>query len=373
MLRLVDWYLIRQFAVTVLFTLVLLIIIWLAPEILFKLIQGLVSHKLTLPQFGWMLGYHIPPVIQQCMPMALLFGSLFAIRRLSLHLEWSAMLSAGVSPLRLAFPVLLLGAVAASGQWLLQEVVIPYTSPRLEQLYWQTQVKPSKITPFLYVQKNAAGNPERFFFIGDVNRRALSQFIVLDYHRGLDDSLHIGQILKAATGQWMPASNSWQLRQGQRYVLDGDGVYQATEQFETVSISTPPSVHKLLKYQFYRPTDMSRPQLTELIRLLEQAGQSENLSFYRIRLFQKWTPIIACLLFGLFGIVLGLEPVRSRRQDSLILGALVLFMYGVSQPLFTNLGVLGVLPPWLAALAPVGMAGCVTGIGNLFKNGTLRQ
>jgi lipopolysaccharide export system permease protein len=367
MLKLVDRYLIQQFATTVVFTLLLLVIVWLAPEILFKLIQGLVSHKLTISQFGQMLLYHVPPVIQQCMPMALLFGSLFAMRRLSLNLEWSAMLSAGVSPTRLALPVLLLGAIAAGGQWLLQEVAIPYTSPRLETMYWQTQLKPAKPNPFLYVKKNAQGNPERFFFISDVNRDSLNQFIVLDYFRGLDDSLHIGQILKAPTGQWDALDKAWVLKNGQRYVLDADGVYQSTQQFDQVRINTPPSVSKLLRYQFYRPIDMSRSQLNELIRLSEEAGQTENLSFYRIRLFQKWTPIIACLLFGLFGITLGIEPVRSRRQDSLILGVLVLFVYGVSQPLFTNLGSLGLLPPVMAALAPVFAAGAVTWFGSMLK------
>ena len=367
MLRLVDRYLIQQFATSVVFALLLLVIIWLAPETLFKLIQGLVSHKLTWGQFGQMLLYHVPPVIQQCLPMALLFGSLFAMRRLSLSLEWSAMLSAGVSPTRLAMPVLLLGAIAAGGQWLLQEVAIPYTSPRLETLYWQTQLKPGKASPFLYVKKNTQGNPERFFFISDVNRDCLKQFIVLDYFRGLDDSLHIGQILKAPTGQWNAQDKSWILKNGQRYVLDADGVYESTEQFDQVRIQTPASVAKLLKYQFYRTIDMSRSQLSELIRLSEQAGQTESLPFYRIRLFQKWTPIIACLLFGLFGIALGIEPVRSRRQDSLILGVLVLFIYGVSQPLFTNLGSLGVLPPVVAALSPVFCAGIVTWFGAMLK------
>jgi lipopolysaccharide export system permease protein len=365
--RKLDGYLFQQLAVTILFTLLLLTVIWLAPETLFKLIQGLTGHKLTVNQFWLMVGYHIPPIIQQCLPMSLLFGSLFAIRRLSLNLEWTACLSAGIAPWRMALSVLGLGLIAAVGQWTLQEIAIPYTSPRLENLYWQTQLKADKDTPFLFVEKDPAGNPLRFFFIGQVRRDGLGQFILLDYQRGLNNSLHIGQIVKAPTGEWQQAAHRWVLHDGLRYVLDADGVYQSAQSETNWVIKTPDTVHKLLKYQFYRPLDMSRIQLNELLRLLEAAGQQENLNFYRVRLFQKWTPLLACLLFGLFGVALGLEPVRSRRQDSLLYGVLVLFVYGVSQPLFTNLGSLGVVLPWMAALGPLVLCTSMTALCLLLK------
>jgi lipopolysaccharide export system permease protein len=365
-----DRYVFGQFAVAIGFTLALLVIIWLAPETLFKLVQGLMGAKITLAQFGQMLLYHIPPIMQQCVPMAILLGSLFAVRRLSLNLEWSACLTAGISPVRLWVPVLALGLMAAVGQWLLQEVVIPYTSPRLERLYQATQLKQVEENPFLFVQKNAAGSPEKFFFIGDVKRTELNQFIVLDFQHGQDNSIHMGHIYKAATGKWLPQQKQWLLQNGLHYQLDADGVYKNAENFDQWLVPTSPLVARLLKYEFYRPMDMSRQQLTELISLQTEAGQTENLMFYTVRLWQKWTPIIACLLFGLFGVLLGKEPVRSKRQDSLLYGALVLFVYGVSQPVFSNLGSLEVLPPWLSAAGPIILCALITSAGLWIKDKT---
>jgi lipopolysaccharide export system permease protein len=366
-MRRVDGYLLKHYMATIAYTLVLLVVIWLAPETLFKLVQGIVGGKLTWPQFWQMLGYHIPPVVQQCLPMAMLFGTLFAVRRLSLNLEWSSLLTAGLSPWRLLRPLVVVGLVVAASQWALQEWAIPATSPKLENLYWQTQLKPAKISPFLYVEKDGQQQPKRFFFIGDVRRDGLGQFIVLDYLQGVDQSLHIGRILKAPTGGWNKDKRVWVLTHGQHHQLDANGVYLASAPFAEWIIATPPAVPRLLQYQFYKPMDMSSAQLTELVGLLEGANQTENLPFYRVRLWQKWTPILACLLFGVLGALLGTEPVRSRRQDSLLYGAVLLFAYGVSQPTVTNLGALQVLPPWATVVVPLLLCSGLTALALWLK------
>jgi lipopolysaccharide export system permease protein len=159
----------------------------------------------------------------------------------------------------------------------------------------------------------------------------------------------------------------WVLTHGQHHQLDANGVYLASAPFAEWIIATPPAVPRLLQYQFYKPMDMSSTQLTELVGLLEGANQTENLPFYRVRLWQKWTPILACLLFGVLGALLGTEPVRSRRQDSLLYGAVLLFAYGVSQPTVTNLGALQVLPPWATVVVPLLLCSGLTALALWLK------
>jgi hypothetical protein len=95
-----DRYLISQLFWIVLFTLMLFSIIWLAPDTLFKLTQYVFSGEVSVSQALLMFVYHLPAVLLQTIPVAVLLGSIFLFQRLSQNYELIAMLASGISPAR---------------------------------------------------------------------------------------------------------------------------------------------------------------------------------------------------------------------------------------------------------------------------------
>ena len=74
----------------------------------------------------------------------------------------------------------------------------------------------------------------------------------------------------------------------------------------------------------------------------------------RVRIQEKFTVPMACLVFGLFGATLGAQPTyRTSRSFSFVLTLGIIAVYYVIGFSFSSLGVKGTLPPVLAAWLPV--------------------
>ena len=101
-------------------------------------------------------------------------------------------------------------------------------------------------------------------------------------------------------------------------------------------------------------------------RLYQEAGSLKDVRKIRVRIQEKFTVPMACIVFGLFGSVLGAQPsYRSSRSFSFVLTLGILALYYVVSFSLSSLGVKGTLPPFIAAWLPV-VLGLVAG-GFLLK------
>lgn len=356
LLTLLDRYIIGMLFQTILFGILLFTVIWLAPETLFKLVQYVFAGKLTMAQAGTMLLYHLPPVMQQSIPMAVFFGGIFLFRRLSMSSELVAMMGTGIGPARLMWPVLLMGITFSMFQFLIQEKITPVTAPKLENLYYDYGLKPRKDDNFVYVEKNSQGQLDKFILIGQTRQVKLMDFIILYYEETKDGGVQISRILRAPEGQWNNRENAWQLFNGIDYELDEEGVYHQVRKFREQWVGTSKYPAKLLDYSRINPINMSQKTLGDYIRLLQDGGQMQDVRFCKVRLNQQWAFVFASMLFSVMGAMMGMERVRANKADSLLFGVIVLFLYSVLIPFSTNLGSLGVFPPFLAAWTPLFVA-----------------
>ncbi len=348
-----DGYLMRQLFWIMLFAVVLFSVIWLAPDTLFKLTQYVFAGRITPAQGAEMFAYHIPAVLEQTIPMAALLGSIFLFQRLSQNYELIAMLASGVSPRRVLLPVLIVGALFAGAQAVVEEWVIPQTANRLEQAYTDLKLRDMQDRNFLFVEKDHADRLARFFMIGQIQKPELSDFIVLYYEDSGEFGMRISRILRAKTGRWMAQSRQWQLQEGIEYVLNEEGVYKDIRPFELQQVRTNRYAHILLEYTRTNPMTMPWNQLRRYIRLLKEGGQLQEVPFYQVRLWQKWSMPVATMVFALLGALLGMEQVRTHRTYGLTYGALVIFIYSILVPFTSNFGSLNLLVPWLVAWLPL--------------------
>lgn len=361
-LTLLDWYICSQLVLIILFAVVLFSIIWLAPETLFKLTQYVFSGQISLGQAVVMFGFHLPEVLQQTIPVAVLLGTIILFQRLSQHYELVALLASGISPKRILLSVFWVGLFFGLVHAVVNELVIPQTSNRLETMYTDAKLKDIPDRNFLFVEKNHRKQLSKFFMIGQIQKPQLSDFIILYYVETPQNGVQISRILRSQTGRWIPESRQWQLKNGIEYVLNDEGVYKDIRQFDEQQIRTDKYAAILLDYTRLNPMAMPWGQLKHYIKLLEEGGQLQEVPFFEVRLWQKWAGPVATLVFTLLGAILGMERVRTNRLFGLTFGAIVIFIYSIMVPFAGSFGSLDIVAPWLVAWLPLFVAIMITAL-----------
>lgn len=367
MIRVLDRYLFKQVALTLIFSVVLFTVIWLAPETLFKLIQKIGAGELPVARGLWLFILHIPPVLQQVLPMAAFLGAFFVFRRLSQEFEVVAMMGQGISPARIALPVAAVGLAALLVHVGVQEFLTPETAPALDRQRIAYGLDSGREADFVFVEKTDHGALSRFLFIGNIGTvgkdeiRAeshnLSDFIVLEY--GDDpfqqETATVRKIIQAPRGWWDNGEQGWVLDDVTVYHLDEAGVYRDVTRHYKYTVPMSNYAAKLLRTTAQNPLSLSWGGLNRLINLLNAGGQTQDVPFYAVRLWQKAAVPVGTMVLALLGAWIGMEAVRSRRSYNLTMAALLLFAYAVTVPFATNLASAGLVPAWLMVWLPIGV------------------
>jgi lipopolysaccharide export system permease protein len=351
--KLLDRYLFQLLIPINIAALTLFTIIWIAPELLFKLTQYAFAGQVTATQAATMLLFHVPEVLQQTMPVAVLLGSIFLFQRLSKDYEWVSILASGISTKRALSSVLLVGAIFSILHGIVQEVILPMSAPRLDEMYHALNLKDRPDRNFLFVEKNHEKRLSKFFMIGRVEPSNLKDFVVLYYNDTPNEGVYITRILRSHSGHWLSHEQQWELDKGIEYVLTPEGVYKEIRAFDHQQVRTDHYACLLLHYTRMNPMVLPFVELKQYIRLLKEGGQLQDVPYFEVRLWQKFSAPLATLLFSVIGALLGIEHVRSNRIFGLTFGALIVFIYSISTPFAGSFGSLDLFAPWIVAFLPL--------------------
>lgn len=356
-MTLLDRYFIGRLLTIGWFAVIVFSICWLAPEILFQVIQGVAQGVLTLDQAFAYLFYQFPEILTYCLPISVLFASVFFFRQMSLSTELTPILASGISFRRLLVPVGVFGLVAGLVFFLTQEFWVSWSAAQIRDLKQKTHFDAkSTFTPQVtFVEKDKAGVMKKFLVISPTAAPGSNRFIFL-FYQGQGDTTRIHRILTATAGFWDDAADVWQLKDGVDYLLDANGIYREVEPFENRRIRTSGVAHELLSFPSGNHSEFRLKQLEKYVRLLHKGGQTEDAKYYEVRLFQRYFLPWVAVVFALLGAGIGVERTRSRRNMGLTYAAVLLLMYNILVPVSTTIGSIGLLPTFLAALLPIVLA-----------------
>jgi lipopolysaccharide export LptBFGC system permease protein LptF len=366
---LMDRMLFKDLLGLVAISLVLFTIIWLAPETLFRLTGILFEERITTGQFGELLLYHLPKILEQSIPLAALFGSIFLFRKLSVNLELISLLNCGISPNRILKPILVAGLLLMTLHLGLQEGITPLTGPRYDKLKDKAGLSTVRPTSFTFVDKTPQGRWKTFFMMENIqpaeDGQAVKDVFLLQYTApakaiatntpaaGANTGLILSNIVKGKTALWQPKNQRWRINNATVYTLDDDGLYTGSTQTDALYVSMPGAAYELLLESLQNPKQMSLGRLMNYVDLLRINEQEQDQHYYETRLIQKIVFPLSTVVFIIVGAFLGMEHARSRRHYAIIFGALLVFAHSILTPAFTHLGQLGLLWPWLAAIMPL--------------------
>lgn len=288
------------------------------------------------------LGFRLPEAFARSMPLALLFAVLLSLSRLTQDGELKAAIVGGVSPGRLAVPVLIVGVVVAILAFANAEALVPRGNAQA-----------------LRVSKDIIlANPRVLVEEGQWFKDGQGQAI---HVRGIKSggALEGVTVLQTASGQ-VPRSVMRAVRgrieAGAIVLEEGTRLtYRRGDPYPAMVMSFSSATVPIRDLQegadiAEKPINLSLPVLTARIADLRRQGApvyAEQTALHR-----KFAEPVAAVAFALFGVAMALYTLRSNQNVGFVGVMFLTFFYYATWSVFRVMGEQGALWPALAAWAP---------------------
>jgi lipopolysaccharide export system permease protein len=326
---------------------------------LFNRIDEFIERQVFWSDAVYYMLLKLPGIVSRMLPAALLLASVLTFSTLTKYNEITAIRASGIAPLRLAWPLFLLGGVGCVVLLVVQEDLLP-SANQTYRLIWRTRISYQKLAVQLgmFRREQIWYHAESRVWNVELSKPLENQLLGVTIYE-LDTTRRIRRRYDAAEAHWEP--QGWVLRRGTLRVFGEDGLFAAApEDFVQRRVDFPE-----------RPTDISALQkeldemgLRELLahaRRLRRHGLPDSL--YLTEFHGKLALAAVCILMAGFGAPLALHLNRSGGTIR-ALGLMLCcgFSYWVLHSLAMALGQNGHLPPVLAAWG----TNCCFGVGCVY-------
>lgn len=365
-MKTLDRYLVREVLPPFLLALGLFTFL-LAVNPMLEQAQMLLAKGVDLPTVGLLLVTLLPQALGLTIPMALLAGLLMGLGRLSGDRETVALLACGVSPMRLLRPVLIFGLLAASVDLYVMTSLIPNSNQRFREITYGLLVKQgeSDIKSGVFYE----GFPGKVLFVREARPEGgWAGVILADTHESDRPSITLapsGHLeldpVKREVAIVLPGES-------ERYVPgEEDGVYDKSRAKDVRFSVDPASVFGSGDAMMGR----GRAEMTIAdLRQAEAEKRAQGVSPHPeiMQRHQMFSFPVACFVFALVGVALGIHTRKEGKLGGFTLGIGVIFVYyGIMQmaealtkggrldPAWSRwvpnivVGVLGIVALWMRA------------------------
>jgi lipopolysaccharide export system permease protein len=343
-MRILDRYILKRFAITLLFAITFFIFIFIFVDMvgnLSKFIDKDVPRVVIVKYYL----FYVPYIMTWVFPIGMLLASLFSVSQMARHNELAAMKSAGVSLYRILFPVAIAGLFISFTMLAFGENVVPITSQGksdIEVDYLDTSKKTAQLRSSNLFLRDRADRRVYIDFYNHTTKSARKVSI---------QTFKNGEIIARIDAQQMKwQKQAWHLYDGfQRTFNNGaENVVQIEAYQDSLLDFTP---EELLKTEI-KPEDMSHQELETFIAEVRRNGGDPQK--WLVDLNFKLSIPFASFIMVLFGVPLAANKQKGGAVFSLILGALVYIIYFAFTRFVQTLGEVGSLMPELAAWIPNG-------------------
>jgi lipopolysaccharide export system permease protein len=355
---LLDRWLLGELISPLLFAIAAFTVVSLSVGVMFELVRKIVESGLPVGIAVQVLLLRLPSFLVISFPMATLMATLLAYSRLSANSELTALRSVGISATRMIAPALALALVMTGLTFVFNDVIVPRTNLSAEitlQRALGRSVSTEKGSNIIYSRfgrlVSGDGDSEKglaqLFYAKSFDEGVMSGVTVLDFSR-----LGFTQMLVADEARWNERESKWEFQNGQILTLAPSGSVTSADfdRYLYPLSAAPIRIAKLPK----DANNMTVAEAIEAERMLDEAGDRKEARRMRVRIQEKFTLPMACLVFGLIGGSLGAKPNgRTSRSQGFGISVVLILVYYVLSFSFSSLGVKGTLPPVVAAWAPV--------------------
>jgi LPS export ABC transporter permease LptG/LPS export ABC transporter permease LptF len=324
-MRTLDRYVIREVVPPLLLALLIFTFILDIPPFMEQL-EALVSKGVPWGTAATMLLMLIPQALGLTIPMALLVGLLIGLGRMSGDRETVALLACGVSPYRLLRPVLLLAGVAGAAHLYVMVRAIPDANQTFRQITYDvvSQQLENDVRPQVFFENF----PGLVLYTRDipVSGGGWKDVLVADTSKPDSTVLYMaqrGRLILDRPKQTVDLV----LEDGTRYSSRGaDGKELETYRFPQQLIVTLDPKTVFPNFQLLRGlNELTIPELQRQAADKISHGLPAHQEVIAIQ--QKFSFPVACLVFAVIGVALGLTVARDGKLSGFVVGIAVIFAY----------------------------------------------
>lgn len=348
-LSILDKFILSQIIGATLVCLILFIIVWIAPETLFKIIKKVLNDHIGIEMAIKLLILEIPKVLAKAIPVGILLGSIFTFDRLSKNSELSILRGIGLSFNRIMLPVIIFGCILSVFCYIVNDKLVPIASKKLGE-------SKGGGSHFVYIVENPDKTPKQNIIVSNFTPKEIYDITVMNFsHEKYTDATTFESIIFAPIT--IKKDNCWMLQDALIYTIDEDGIYKDVQRKDFYPIlqesNQAQEVYDLMLNTTRKERVFTNHQISKYTKLLKKANFSDEFRYFRAKLYQRYLHPLTCILFAIIGCLLGFAPPRSQRLIGFTIAVGMIFGYYITLPFFDLLAQKGILPPFIAAGLPI--------------------
>jgi len=347
--KILHRYVFREIVVPFAFGLSVFTFILLIARLL-KLIELVVNRGVPALNILRLLSYIMPAFLEVTVPMAMLLAILVAFGRLSADSEMVALRSSGLSLYQLVPPVaiialLAMGATAAVSVW-----ARPWGNRSLKQALFE--LARTRASAGLKPQVFNDDFPGLVIYAETIDStNDLLRHVLISDERDSTQQNTIFAVDGVMVSDSEAQAVTLRLRNGLIHTTDGKAGAEYQTQFESYDVNL--DLRQMIAGARPRERDPKELTLGQLRRAIA-AKRKEGLPFVPelIEYHLKFSIPFACIVFGLVGVPLGVQPVRAARARGFIMSLGTIFGYYILLSFGQAIAERGVIPAALGLWLP---------------------
>ena len=360
---LIDRWIISKLIPILFFAISAFTIVSLSVGVMFDLIRKIAEYGLPIFIALKIFFLSLPGFLVIAFPMSVLLACLLTYGSLSANSEILALKSLGINNYRIVLPSLILAAFMTFLTFSFNDQLVPISNRLATDLMQNSLGKSmrtekgrynisfSKYGSILDSNTNkpidGASHLTHIFYARRFLKKIMYDVTVIDFSRE-DKKI----LITANNGTFNDKSSSWNFNNGKIIVTQDDGSV-STILFDTYDYPLDNGPSKLAKI----PSDANNMTISEARKaqkMYEMSGNIKESRKMKVRIYEKMTLPMSCIVFSLIGSTLGIKQnIRSSKSQGFGISIILIFLYYLTCFVFSSMGVIGLLHPFLAAWIPV--------------------
>ena len=295
--------------------------------------------------------YNTPFVVAQIMPVGLFLAIMVVFGLMSKNNEIIALKSSGISIYSLLWPVFSLGLLFTILLFFLSEVIVPVTTRKANEIWYQEVRKESAVTTReknVWIRGDRSIIHIRYY---DAAQKTLKGVSVNRFDRAFN------LIRRVDAEQGLFLNGRWVLKNSMvQTFYPPTGGYDVKFHEESVEVLgfTPDDLKRVMR----KSGEMNFKELLDYIQKVEAEGY--DATTYRVDLHAKIAFPFVCIVLGLVGTGLSFRGrIREGLPVIIAYGLGIVFLYWIFHSFCVSLGYGEMLPPLVAVWAANVISTCL--------------
>jgi lipopolysaccharide export system permease protein len=358
-MKLLDKYILKQFLSTFFFVVLILLAVISVIDMTDKMEK---FSKANLSGYE-ILGYYgnfIPWIGSFITPITIFIATVYVCSRMAVRTEIIAMLSSGVSFLRMVVPFFLGAFIIAIISFALNGWILPISNK--SRLAFEVQYLKNK---FYYDKRNIHIQvaPETFLYLQSYNNGTNT-----GYNFSLEKFNHnrLVEKLTASRIEWDSTKQKWTLRDYRIKKIDAifESPSPQEKRIETKPISFPGGeatgatmdtalviTPKEFENDYRKYDGMTLNELDDYISTLKARG-STGIEVYQVEKYTRYSAPFTIFILVFMGVIVSSRKSRGGTGLQIALGFFLSFVFIIFFTLFRTFAEAGSMPPWVSVWIP---------------------